>query len=201
MVELQLEMNVMAKQGRTVWNGPQLHGPDAHNGHGGDERHGEDDMHAHAHARAHTEDAGRVGLGAGWTTVVPDLPFCTVNRGPLLFALYARQPCNARAATSNRCCSSSCCWNYRPLETGSVHGSTPREVIVPRASAPTPLCNLQPSLGCFKESEERQLTFKAYQGTALTREKCALACAYWCSDNPPVRPLLLYSHVLRGCSL
>ena len=87
-VELQLAMEITATQGRTVWNGPQLH-PDDRSGHGGDERvrsHGEDAAHAHAHSG----DADRVGLGAGWTTVVPDLPFCAVNRGPLLFALYAR---------------------------------------------------------------------------------------------------------------
>eukprot|EP01043_Picozoa_sp_COSAG02_P011034 COSAG02_NODE_400_length_23094_cov_309.555990_11_plen_124_part_00 len=92
-------MNVTAKQGRTVWNGPQLHGPGARNGHDGYGRfqsHGEDDMHAYAHTHVHTGDASRAGLGAGWTTVVPDLPFCTVNRGPLLFALYARLSRNAR---------------------------------------------------------------------------------------------------------
>ena len=87
-VELQLAMEVTARQGRTVWNGPQLQ-PDDRSTHGGDGRfrsHGEDATHAHVH----TGDGDRVGLGAGWTTVVPDLPFCTVNRGPLLFALYAR---------------------------------------------------------------------------------------------------------------
>ena len=51
------------------------------------------------------------------------------------------------------------------------------------------------------ESEERQLAFQAYQGAALTREKCALACAYWCSDKPPVRPLLLYSQILARLQL
>eukprot|EP01043_Picozoa_sp_COSAG02_P025496 COSAG02_NODE_1435_length_12610_cov_7.021181_10_plen_95_part_00 len=75
-----------------------------------------------------------------------------------------------------------------------MHGVTPRKPNIPAAPAAAPPCNLQPSLGCFKESEERQLTFKAYQGAALTREKCALACAYWCTDNPPVRPLLSYCH-------
>ena len=67
-----------------------------------------------------------------------------------------------------------------------MHGVAPRKPTVPAAPAAAPPCNLQPSLGCFKESEEPQLTFKAYQGAALTREKCALACAHWCTDHPPV---------------
>eukprot|EP01043_Picozoa_sp_COSAG02_P025497 COSAG02_NODE_1435_length_12610_cov_7.021181_11_plen_101_part_00 len=90
MVDLQLTMDVTATQGRTVWNGPQLQSDDRD---GRLRSHGEDATHAHVH----TGDTDRVGLGAGWTTVVPDLPFCTVNRGPLLFALYARHPHAIRA--------------------------------------------------------------------------------------------------------
>ena len=125
------------------------------------------ESHRHHHTHA---DAG-VGLSAGHTTVVPDLPFCTVLRGPLLFAL--------------------------PLETSSVHGNLPhgegqqqlqyddKETQAQKNASPE--CVLQSSLGCFREGdgENRQLQFKAYQGEALTRGKCALACAYWCGANPP----------------
>lgn len=106
---------------------------------------------------AHVHDHSGSGLGAGHTTVVPDLPFCYVNRGPLLFAL--------------------------PLEAGSLHGARPRLPAQPKPV--TPACTLQKSLGCFKESASRQLEYQAYQGDALTLDKCALACAHWCTAHGP----------------
>ena len=84
---------------------------------------------------------------------------------------------------------------------GSVHGARhdPPPTTLQQQSAPTlttaaaaaheaggNICELQPSLGCYKEGTKvRQLEYGAYQGTGLTREKCALACAYWCTGHGP----------------
>ena len=78
-VRLQFDMVVRTQTGVTVFNGWRSN---TTSGEVQDRRraHGEE-QGTRTHSHEHTM------LGAGHTTVVPDLPFCTVHRGPLLFAL------------------------------------------------------------------------------------------------------------------